>query len=698
MQDADVVLNTTEAPIAKVVCLFGGKRPFNAAVKRLLNQKDVPVLSFSSVAGIAAADLSDRPIILVVDVETLPEDLSLQALYEEVKRLQEIPPDLVCLLPKGNLALQLQVRRMGAIAYYEQPVSPEKLSEWLGERSGPGLVEPYRVLVVDDNPEEVEFIEQALTEAGMMMVQSLEDPFQILDAFAAFQADLLVVNQQMRAMTGLELIELIRDQGENVYTPVILLLSEPCSPQEKQLIQRSGDEVLCKPLNPQQLVDKVKECIQIARVRQGRHQHRKDQDTLSGLYNRVVFLKHLNRALSEEGIQELGNGVLFIALDNVKSVIKHLGRGCCDYLTKFLGNRIQECLAPSDIAGRIGDFSFGVLARRSEEKTLMTLAERIRESIAAQDEIGQPGTLSVSIGIGLFYPLADDALTMISRAKKGCGKAQARGGNRVTAYERAVPSTQAPERNEALAAMISNALYANDLELMYQPIVPMRSQSRKGKYEVSVRLRAPDGEYIPPLYFIPVAQRYELLPALDRWVLSHALDRLRQELKQSPGSQGLQFFIHQTLETTQKEDWISWFREQILLRDLIKMRPVLQFRLRDVLKHPKAAAQTFRALEKLRIKICLIQFDGRAQSIALLEELPITMVKLSMDLIRERDPQQIARIVHRIHRRKTFVIAAGIEHPNAMIRLSGSHVDFVQGTFLQFPSSTIDFNFQEISL
>ncbi len=698
MQHPDAVLDTIEGPLAKVVCLFGGEQTFNGAVKRLLHQKDVPVLSFSSVAGIEAADLSDRPIILVVDVATLPEALSLQTLYEAVKRSQDIPPDLVCLLPKGDLRLQLQARRTGALACYEQPVSPEVLSEWLGERSGPGLVAPYRVLVVDENAEEAEVMEQALTEAGMI-AQSLADPFQILETLETFQADLLIVNQQMGEMTGLELVELLRDQGRDATDmPVILLFPEPCSPRERYLLQRSGDAVLCKPLEPERLVEEIKDCVQKARVWQGRHQQRKDQDSLSGLYNRMVFLKHLNRALSEEGIQDPGNGVLFIALDHAKSVIKQLGRGCGDYLTKFLGNRIQECLAPTDIAGRIGDFSFGVLARRSEESALMTLAERIRESIATQDEIGQAGALSVSVGIGLFYPPADDALTMVSRAKKGCGKAQARGGNQVVAYERAVPKTRSPERDETLAGMISQALYADDFELLYQPIVPMRAQSLKNKYEVSARLRAPDGEYIPPLYFIPVAQRYGLLPALDRWVLSHALDRLRQELEHLSGASGLQFFIHQTLETTQKEDWIHWFREQILMRDLIKMRPVLQFRLRDVMKHPKEAEQTFRALEKLRIKICIIQFDGRSRSIGLLETLPVAMVKLSMELVRERDPQQIAQIVHRIHRRKTAVIAPGIEHPNTMIRLSGSKVDFVQGTFLQFPSNTLSYNFQEINL
>jgi len=195
-----------------------------------------------------------------------------------------------------------------------------------------------------------------------------------------------------------------------------------------------------------------------------------DVDPISGLYNRQSFLKRLNRALGDERMLEPGNGVLFIALDTPPAVVERIGRGCCDNLAALLGRSIRGCLSHSETAGRVGDFSFAVLARCADVQALTALAERIRESISDQDEVGGPGATTVSIGIGMFRPRADDALTMISRARRGCARAQAAGGNRVVSYVSLLPTTASPNRDDRLAALVAASLHSGGLELMYQPI------------------------------------------------------------------------------------------------------------------------------------------------------------------------------------------------------------------------------------
>ena len=92
---------------------------------------------------------------------------------------------------------------------------------------------------------------------------------------------------------------------------------------------------------------------------------------------------------------------------------------------------------------------------------------------------------------------------------------------------------------------------------MYQPIVAMRSLPGQ-RYEATLRLRASDGEYIPPFDFLPVARDRGLLEAIDRWVLEAALERLRVER----GSRSsLRFFVHQSLDSARSPDWIPWVRD-----------------------------------------------------------------------------------------------------------------------------------------
>jgi len=678
----------------KSVYLLGGDHLVNSAISSRLAYHGVSVSEFVDADDLISVDVPERGVILVLDLQILSEGQSLSDLLGLLRGRLGVHPDLVCIAHSKDLGLRLQALRAGVLAYYEAPVSPDELVGWLTERSGHGPADPYRVLVVDDEQDAATTAAQALSAAGMK-TRIVADPLTILDVVEDFQPDLLLAELYMPDVTGIELTEMVREHDDFSKIPVVFQSYEQQSGSQVDVLRHCGDDFIVKPAEPRRLVALVQERIQVSRIHRNRRKWRLDIDPVSGLYNRQSFLKRLNRALADDTILDPGNGVFFIGLDTPHEVVKRIGRGCRGNLVALLGRCVQGCLSPADTAGRVGDFSFAVLARRADGRALTDLAERVRSSVADQDEVGGPSSTSVSVGIGLFRPRADDSLTMISRARKGCARAQSEGGNRVVSYVRVVPSTMAPGRSDRLAAMVSASLHSNSLELMYQPIVPMRKIAGQ-RYEASLRLRAPDGEYIPPFNFLPAARDHGLMPSIDRWVMEHALDRLQEERRKP--AKGLRFFVHQTMETAASDEWVFWLRKQIVKRELIKVRPVVQFQLKDVSDHQDLALERFAELRRLGIKVCLIQFEDQPGALEMVEILGVSMVKLSMELVKDTDPERLSGLVSELHGYKTAVIAAGIDNPSSIARLCGCGVDFVQGNFLQFPAEELGFDFSETAL
>jgi EAL domain-containing protein (putative c-di-GMP-specific phosphodiesterase class I) len=284
---------------------------------------------------------------------------------------------------------------------------------------------------------------------------------------------------------------------------------------------------------------------------------------------------------------------------------------------------------------------------------------------------------------------------MISRAKKSCAKARAQGGNRVFSYVPLVPAPTAPDRDDSLTALVEWSLRSGGLQLMYQPIVAMRNLAGR-RYEALLRLRAPDGEYIPTFDFLPIAHARGLMPGIDCWVMEHALDRLRYERRQR--QRGLRFFVHQTMESAASDGWVAWLRDQIAERDLIKVRPLIQFQVQDVMDHRDLALERARELHRLGIRICLIQFEENHDALVLIEEMPVSMVKLSMETIKKASTGELTNLVAGLHAQKTAVIAPGIDGPSIIAHLWGCGVDFIQGNFLQFPAEDLGFDFSESAL
>ena len=238
-----------------------------------------------------------------------------------------------------------------------------------------------------------------------------------------------------------------------------------------------------------------------------------------------------------------------------------------------------------------------------------------------------------------------------------------------------------------IRGLIEDGILHNGLMLLFQPILSLGADSAE-IFEAQLRLRTSDGEYVPPTAFLPVAERHGLMPAIDRWVMQHALDVMDVQRVVHPR---LRLLVHQTLASIAASNWLPWFRDQIVQRNLIRLRPLLEFQMGDVLNHVDMARPLMAKLRKHGIEVCIANCSGTPPEIRVLSELAVSLVKLSFLTLVNKE-QDLAEIVHQLRDQSIAVIAAGVEDPETVTRVWDCRPDFLQGNYLQMPCTELRFD------
>lgn len=672
----------------KRVCFLGAHSETVDEVSGRLKARDVEMLVFQDIAALTSGMGPASDAVLVLDTRVLPQSQDAVPLLARIEQgLGERRPDLVFIARSNDIDQRLQALRAGAEAFFASPFSLDELVARLLEFSGAPGGDRYRVLVVDDQPVAALFAARVLEKAGME-TRVVGDALKVLDVLEDFRPDLVLMDLHMPGANGIELTTLIREHDELYGTPVVFLSSELDTGKQMDALRVGGDDFIAKPVRPEQLIETVRKGIRSSRSMTGLNAARPERDWITGLLRRPAFLRRLDALIARGSDQESGRGVLMIELDARGSEIEpertHL-------VMERLAGVLREQMGPSDLASRYGDHRFAVLAMREDEMGLRDLAQTLRDKLAA---VATPVEFRIGIGIGLFRPQADDALTMMSRAESACFRAQDEGAGGIGTYRPRVPPGTDLQRETHLIEMVEEALRSDGFRLMHQPIMALR-QLPGERYETTLRLKAQDGEYIRAFDFLPAAKRRGLMPSIDRWVMGHALDELKRE-RNAHGR--LRFFVHQTMETLGFEDWLLWFRDQIVEHDLIMQRPVLQFQLPDLAANREVAATRIRELQRLSIKTCLnLSGDGH-EGLDLIEALGIELVRFPLNPVDSIDAGQLTALVARVHQLGSEVIVARIEQPQAIGRAWSCGADFIQGNFLQLPAEELSFDFVESAL
>lgn len=656
----------------------------------LIQPRGLRLDAFDSLDELSAALGRTKARVLLLDLRHLSTDTRLPQLVERLIGGAANPPELLCIGEDGGIQTRLDAMRAGARGYFSTPVDVADLGKRIATLAGLAKTRQPKILVVEDDPVQANYIAMLLSNSGIQPY-IVDEPLQILEKMYEVNPDLVLMDLYMPGATGAELTAIIRDTNAFFDIPIIFLSAETDLQKQQDALNLGGDSFISKPVQRDQLIGSIEHRIRMSRWLRDRRVTADRRAAPNGILLKEDFLRRLDRLVHASETPAPGTGLVLIELDRPQDVLEALGLKGMERLFGQLERMLAEQLAAEECATRLDDFTFALLAQRETLEALQALGSSLLKLFAATKlRAGdQRLTITVTIGIGLFTPPADDAITMVSRSRTTLARARHEGGNRVRTWKPLLAPDAGTDYEEQVKQLVLTAIAQDGLLLMFQPIVSLGANVGE-LYEVQLRLRTRDGEEVPAADFLPVAERGGLMPTIDRWVLEHALDVMNARRSTHPR---LRLLIHQSIESVATAEWLPWFRDQMIQRNLIRRRPLLQFQMRDIREHRQEASVLVEVLRKYGIQVCVANVSGHASDIALLAELSVALAKLSFATLLNTDLSELTQVVEQLRTQGVSVIAAGIEDPATISRVWNCRPDYIQGNSLQMPSSELIYDF-----
>lgn len=351
--------------------------------------------------------------------------------------LPSLPPVLF-LSGRDDFEARLRAVQAGGDSYFVKPIKATKLADALDKLTRVQAPEPFRVLIIDDEPHVAAYHALVLEGAGMI-TRHLSEPAGILEMLDDFNPDLVLMDMHMPRCSGRDLACLIRQLPEFVSLPIVFLSGEIDRFVQMSALRAGADGFLTKPIQPDDLVSAV--VVRALRIRTLRNLMARDG--LTGLFNHTFVTQLLLNAVASAARSGIGLCVAMIDVDMFKALNDGYGHPAGDQVLATLAQLFQQRLRSADVVGRYGGEEFLVILDNTLPDQGMNIIEELRQSFAAvRFHFGKEQASSTfSAGVACF-PFFGSAEELIAAADAALYDAKRQGRNRVVAA-RGVPLSAA---------------------------------------------------------------------------------------------------------------------------------------------------------------------------------------------------------------------------------------------------------------
>ncbi len=410
-------------------------------------------------------------------------------------------------------------------------------------------------------------------------------------------------------------------------------------------------------------------------------------DALTGLINRREFDNRLHAALLSAQRGEGAYALLYIDLDQFKVVNDTCGHQAGDRLLRDVTGLLQTRVRATDTIARLGGDEFGVLLEGCTGEQAARIAEGIRQAIRDFRFVWGASTLSVGASIGIVQIRAEtETVThVMSAADIACYAAKDAGRNRIHVYDADGISNR--HREMQWVSRVTRAAEDNRFEIFFQPIVPLGSAAGPDFHELTVRLRDDGGELVPPSEFIPAAERYNVMPVIDRWVVRRALELLRERERRG---QPLPMLAVNLSGTSLNEQSFVDFVLQSVTEPAIARALCFEITETAAVTSLSNARYLMSELKARGCKFSLDDFGTGVSSFVYLKTLPVDFLKIDGQFISHiaQDPvnRSMVEAIGRVGRALGIAtVAECVETQAVLDELKRIGVDFAQGFYLARP-------------
>ena len=412
-------------------------------------------------------------------------------------------------------------------------------------------------------------------------------------------------------------------------------------------------------------------------------------DSLTGLINRLEFEIRLNRTLGNHD-KDSNHALLYMDLDQFKVVNDTCGHIAGDELLKQLSNLFQKHIRDIDTLSRLGGDEFGILLEQCPANRAKKIAEDIINDLnqfrfSWHDKAF---TIGVSIGLVPFDNNSNDTITSImTAADVACYAAKDAGRNRIHVYK--IDDDELIQRHGEMqwVSQIQLALEKNNFELFCQPIVSTsNNDSEPHHYEILIRMRNMEGKIIGPMSFLPAAERYNLMPEIDRWVITKVIE----QIKQYPLTQGTMIAINLSGTSLSNENFLNFVINKLQETSVDAGLFCFEITETAAISNLSQVSSFISVLKKIGCQFSLDDFGSGLSSFTYLKNLKVDYLKIDgafvKDMINDPIDHSMVEAINQIgHVMGIKTIAEFVENKATFEILRKIGIDYAQGYYFSEP-------------
>jgi diguanylate cyclase (GGDEF)-like protein len=569
--------------------------------------------------------------------------------------------------------------------------------------------ERSRVLIVDDDESTRLLISAALGAEDFELFEA-ESGEAALRTCATVAPHIVLLDVMMPGSDGYATCRSLRGQLENPDVLVLMVTGR----DDQEAIQLAYDagatDFISKPINYVILRHRVRYMLRAFRDRKAAEAQVTRlayYDELTGLPNRAYLRRHLGNLVEQTKRRGQCGAVVSLDLDGFKRVNDTLGHAAGDLLLGLVAQRIAGCFgeggpasrasvveAPVDLLAKLpGDEYVAVLAGLFDSEDAVRFGERVREHLAEPFSIGDDEVfVTVSVGIAPF-PAAEEAPEHLLRnADAAMYDAKREGGNRLELYRDEL-GKKARQKLE-IENSLRRALDRNEFELFYQPKVNCRDGVVVVGTEALIRWRRPGHGLVPPLDFIPIAEKTGLIVPIGAWALITACRQTVEWMEQ--GLPKLSIAVNISARQVRTQELTSQVRAALsrtgLPPELLELEITEGILMEDV----KLAGRVLGELRDLGVRVAIDDFGTGYSSLGYLRNLPVDTLKVDRSFVRDvttnQDSAAIATAILAMSKSlRLNVVAEGVETQEQLDFLIEHECPEVQGFFFSKPLPSAEF-------
>ena len=410
---------------------------------------------------------------------------------------------------------------------------------------------------------------------------------------------------------------------------------------------------------------------------------------MTGLINRSEFELRLQQLIHNAHTDNTTHVLLYLDLDQFKVVNDTCGHTAGDELLKQLSFLLQEEIRESDTLARLGGDEFGVLLGTCHIDKAEEIADNLRKVVNEFKFIWQDKTFDIGVSIGLtkIDHSSESLNKVLSEADVACYAAKDLGRNRLHVYT--ADDEELSQRHSEMqwVTRIAKALEEERFVLYSQAIKLTNNVNAEAVHrEILVRMKDEEGEIISPYAFIPSAERFNLMPAIDKWVIKNSFIYL------SESNNKLEHIcINLSGNTLSDESVLDYIRENLKTYNIKPQRVCFEITETTAITHLSRAVILMRELKRDGCSFSLDDFGSGLSSFAYLKNMPVDYLKIDGSFVKDIIDDPIDRaMVSAINQVGQIMgiqtIAEFVENDEILSALKVINVDYVQGYGIEKPT------------